>query len=179
MTDQIKPADENLLRMDAYYYGFDATGVESVDIILSAIAHAGKAFHHTEDWNNECGERGDERIKGKSAVDWIQNAAEDAAFTVKDLIARIDALKAQVAAQEQSHKDILQSVGEEATRQIAELTKDQEDWRKGVGFISACLGLDTLSTVDLGERALEIRAANEEKDKRIAELEAATSGGAM
>lgn len=38
MTDQIKPADENLLRMDAYYYGFDATGVESVDIILSAIA---------------------------------------------------------------------------------------------------------------------------------------------
>lgn len=123
MTDQIKPADENLLRMDAYYYGFDATGVESVDIILSAIAHAGKAFHHTEDWNNECGERGDERIKGKSAVDWIQNAAEDAAFTVKDLIARIDALKAQVAAQEQSHRDILQSVGEEATRQIAELTK--------------------------------------------------------
>lgn len=123
MTDQIKPADENLLRMDAYYYGFDATGVESVDIILSAIAHAGKAFHHTEDWNNECGERGDERIKGKSAVDWIQNAAEDAAFTVKDLIARIDALKAQVAAQEQSHKDILQAVGEEATRQLAEKDK--------------------------------------------------------
>lgn len=98
---------------------------------------------------------------------------EQAAACHKEALCWYNEAKAQVAAQEQSHRDILQSVGEEATRQIAELTKDQEDWRKGVGFISACLGLDTLSTVDLGERALEIRAAIAEKDKRIAELEKA------
>lgn len=172
MTDQIKPADENLLRMDAYYYGFDATGVESVDIILSAIAHAGKAFHHTEDWNNECGERGDERIKGKSAVDWIQNAAEDAAFTVKDLIARIDALKAQVAAQEQSHRDILQSVGEEATRQIEALEAVRKRQRAELD------AAEINSTRNIREIATHLQSLRE-KDKRIAELEAALSGGTM
>lgn len=60
MTQPIKPATsatcESCLRdvtrhMDAYYYGFSATGVREVDNILCAVASAGKAYHHTEDWS--------------------------------------------------------------------------------------------------------------------------------
>ncbi len=39
------------LRMEAYYYGFTPTGVREIDLILSAIATAGKGCHHTSDWN--------------------------------------------------------------------------------------------------------------------------------
>jgi len=42
------------MRLDAYYYGFDPTGVEAIDRILSAIACAGKAYHLTEDWQEQC-----------------------------------------------------------------------------------------------------------------------------
>lgn len=59
------------LRMDAYYYGFDRTGCLPVDRILSAVATAGKMYHHTEDWmdGNEDG----------TPVDAIQQAANEAA----------------------------------------------------------------------------------------------------
>ena len=65
------------MRMNAYYYGFTPTGVEAIDRILSAVACAGKAFHHTEDWNTEA--RPAEGLRGNTPADWIQNAAEDAA----------------------------------------------------------------------------------------------------
>lgn len=66
------------LRMNAYYYAFGRTGVRSVDLILSALAHAGKGYHHTEDWNDsDPGDWGP--FRGPSYVDWIQNAANDAA----------------------------------------------------------------------------------------------------
>jgi len=35
------------LRMEAYYYEFEPTGVLEIDLILSAVAHAGKVYHHT------------------------------------------------------------------------------------------------------------------------------------
>lgn len=38
------------LRMNAYYFAFSETGVRCVDEILSAVACAGKGYHHTEDW---------------------------------------------------------------------------------------------------------------------------------
>lgn len=60
------------LRMNAYYYAFEPTGVVAVDRILSAVAAAGKAYHHTEDW---C----DPGKNGLSNVDYIQQAAVDAA----------------------------------------------------------------------------------------------------
>lgn len=41
------PADA---RMDAYYFGFDRTGVDEIDAVLSAVAIAGKGSHHTESW---------------------------------------------------------------------------------------------------------------------------------
>lgn len=63
------------LRMDAYYYGFDPTNNHHVDMILSAVASAGKAFHHTEAWNNDCVWV---PFKGDCPVLWIQNAANEA-----------------------------------------------------------------------------------------------------
>lgn len=60
------------LRMNAYYYSFKPTGCLEVDLILSAVATAGKAFHHTEDWNDPMG-------NGQTPVQAIQDAAVMAA----------------------------------------------------------------------------------------------------
>jgi len=69
------------LRMDAYYYGFTETGVEAIDRILSAVAHAGKGYHHTESWGDEgLDDMGE--FHGGNYVAWIQNAANDAARTL-------------------------------------------------------------------------------------------------
>ena len=68
------------LRMDAYYYCFTPTGVPEIDMILSAVACAGKAYHHTDSWNDL-----DEwpPHEGKTPVQWIQNAANKAAAEMK------------------------------------------------------------------------------------------------
>lgn len=58
----------------AYYFSFDATGVDAVDEILEKVAMAGSGYHHTSDWNEEY-----VRGSGVSVVDEIQNAANDAA----------------------------------------------------------------------------------------------------
>jgi hypothetical protein len=65
-------------RMDAYYYGFERTGVDCIDKILSAVACAGKAFHHTESWNDDVKVSWNDHTGG-TPVDWIQNAANKAA----------------------------------------------------------------------------------------------------
>lgn len=72
----------NKLRMSAYYYTFDETGVREIDEILSAVAHAGKAFHHTSEWTDEVDSRyyADlPHLEGNCCLDWIQNAANRAA----------------------------------------------------------------------------------------------------
>lgn len=84
--------DSSKWRMDAYYYGFDATGVPAIDRILSAVACAGKGYHHTEDWT-EPGSGGYEHLRGDNYVEMIQNAANDAAA---DLIARAKKAEAEV-----------------------------------------------------------------------------------
>lgn len=71
------------MRLDAYYYGFDPTGNLAVDNILSAVACAGKAYHLTEDWSGsplggECRPY-EPTHRGTTPVQWIQNAANDAA----------------------------------------------------------------------------------------------------
>ena len=78
------------LRMDAYYYGFDKTGVEAIDLILSAVACAGKAYHHTNEWNDECSYVA-QNMRGKTPVEWIQNAANDAAASLSARSAAEDA----------------------------------------------------------------------------------------
>jgi hypothetical protein len=64
------------LRMRAYYYSFDETGVPEIDKILSAVACAGKFAHHTDSWGDE-GEWPPHT--GANPVEWIQNAANEAA----------------------------------------------------------------------------------------------------
>ena len=64
--------------MNAYYYSFDETGVLIVDKILEAVARAGKAYHHTECWN-------DEGIAGGTPVEWIQQAADKCAAEIKEI----------------------------------------------------------------------------------------------
>ena len=62
-------------RLDAYYFGFDSTGSPAIDAILSAVACAGKGYHHTEGWDDKDSRWGE----GRSHVDVIQAAAHEAA----------------------------------------------------------------------------------------------------
>ncbi len=67
------------LRMDAYYYGFEPTGCPEIGLILSAVASAGKMYHHTDNWSDEEGWLESEVFEGDSCTKWIQNAANSAA----------------------------------------------------------------------------------------------------
>jgi len=60
-------------RLDAYYYGFSATGHAAIDNILAAVAAAGKSYHDTSGWV--------ERPHGQSEnpVEAIQRMADAAA----------------------------------------------------------------------------------------------------
>ena len=64
------------MRMDAYYYGFEPTDVQEIDQILSAVAWAGKAFHSTDQWQEEI-EYGP--YQNESPQDYIQRMANNAA----------------------------------------------------------------------------------------------------
>lgn len=75
------PVKREPLRMRAYYYSFSETGNCEIDRILSAVACAGKAFHNTDCWNDEC----DPYFGhvGITPIDWIQNAANDCVTAFK------------------------------------------------------------------------------------------------
>ena len=60
-----------MANLDAYYFGFESTGVVLVDEILEAIANAGSGAHHTSDWGD------------MGYVDDIQNAANIVADTMR------------------------------------------------------------------------------------------------
>lgn len=80
------------MRMNAYYFGFARTEVEAIDRILSAVACAGKAYHHTQDWNDPI-EPWEPFLRGETCAEWIQRAADDAAkalvdFKVREISAR-------------------------------------------------------------------------------------------
>lgn len=78
------------LRMDAYYYGFGSTGVYAVDLVLSAVACAGKAYHHTDCWFDESTPY--DGHTGSTPVEWIQNAGNAAA----EEFAKINAINAEL-----------------------------------------------------------------------------------
>lgn len=80
------------MRMDAYYYGFAPTGIANIDRILSAVACAGKAYHHTENWCDDCGPWEPDH-PGQSPVDWIADAAFSAAEAQKALIEALEAAR--------------------------------------------------------------------------------------
>ena len=69
-------SEDTELRMSAYYYGFDETGIRVIDEILSAVATAGKCCHHTDAWcDSDEGEL--------SHADKIQMAADRAADYIR------------------------------------------------------------------------------------------------
>lgn len=81
-------------RLDAYYYSFSETGSVPIDAILSAVAIAGKSCHNTDSWTED-----DEWSRwgvGRSLVDVIQCAANEAAAALLDAAAERDALAAAV-----------------------------------------------------------------------------------
>ena len=85
------------MRLDAYYYGFDSTGNDAIDLVLSAVACAGKAFHNTDCWADEADpSRYNERLRGATMVEGIQNAANDAAKLLADRDAEIERLRADL-----------------------------------------------------------------------------------
>jgi hypothetical protein len=79
------PRDRSL---EAYYYSFNHTGNPQVDAILAAVAWAGRAYHHTEDWNET-----DFVGESESHVDKIQKAANEAAATIARLTEEIARLR--------------------------------------------------------------------------------------
>jgi hypothetical protein len=79
MTDSTKQP----LRMAAYYYEFAPTGIVEIDRILSAVARAGKAAHHTQDWYDV------------GVVDPIQDAANAAGAEVTALRERVSLLEGE------------------------------------------------------------------------------------
>ena len=80
MREGLRPTEREALyapyrRLNAYYFGFDSTGVPEVDAILSAVACAGKSYHHTDEWGDGKSRFGVDRPYG----DVIQAAANEAA----------------------------------------------------------------------------------------------------
>ena len=74
MSNEIK------LRMNAYYYGFERTGCLQIDRVLSAVACAGKAHHHTERWSDT------DELHPLSEAGKIQSSATEAAQSFNKLI---------------------------------------------------------------------------------------------
>jgi hypothetical protein len=67
-------------KMNAYYYGFDETGVDVIDDLLEQIAIAGKMHHNTNAW-------ADTDDNGESYISRIQQSARVAAETFRTLSA--------------------------------------------------------------------------------------------
>lgn len=75
-------------RMDAYYYGFDRTGVGAIDRLLSVMAYAGKAFHHTESWQDDMDWEYGPIRKGETCADAIQRVANESAEAIRAVAGR-------------------------------------------------------------------------------------------
>jgi hypothetical protein len=116
------------LRMEAYYYGFESTQCREVDLILSAIACAGKAFHHTDDWNDYASPYPPH--EGETPIAWIQNAAAKAAAAFESQAARIAALQAKVAELEKERDNYKTMVmSHDLIKQAADLQAERDSLR--------------------------------------------------
>ena len=123
-------------RLDAYYFGFDATGQPTIDAILSAVAHAGKAYHHTDTWADE----GPGWGGGLSYVELIQAAAADAARERAALLDDLDRAEAEV-------KRLREGIGSLAD-EISEGTRNFMDgWEKAGQGISRRMSGETAAMV--------------------------------
>lgn len=122
-----------------YYYSFDGTGDVAIDKVLDAVEMAGKAYHHTNEWTDTV-ESDYGHGANKSPVEWIQNAAVEAAAEMAKLRTERDAHKANVIELEdrvaeleaalrtvRGQVDTMLRVNDELTAQHAELTAERED----------------------------------------------------
>lgn len=66
--------------MEAYNFRFRETGVPEIDKILSAVALAARCYHNSTDWVTTDEVDGH---TGNNPVEWIQNAAYDAAKALR------------------------------------------------------------------------------------------------
>lgn len=73
LSDEDRDRCKSRFERGAYYYSFEGTGVEAIDLILGAVSAAGKAFHHTESWTDKAA------FDAGSCVDLIEAAAAEAA----------------------------------------------------------------------------------------------------
>lgn len=86
MSEQLTPEQAQGLRsrgdrwLSSYWFTFDPTGVEAVDLVLAAVARAGKMFHSTEFWDDPEMSLGD----GPTPLEIIQRAANSAAALLAD-----------------------------------------------------------------------------------------------
>lgn len=118
MSETIKPATDEecgwcgrLTRnhLSAYYYAFDATGVQEIDRILCSVASAGKSYHHTDDWSEE-------------VIEPIQNAAKEAAARIeadRAELAKVQAENASLKASVEELEDMLQGSDDEAVDRLS------------------------------------------------------------
>lgn len=110
-------------RMQAYYYGFEPTGVGPVDAILSAVAVAGKGLHSTEDWGDDQQGTAHWLMKrpgitpGESAEEMIQNTAKTSAETIEALAVvvrerdkMLSKISAAVAAGSYSNRELREAI---------------------------------------------------------------------
>jgi hypothetical protein len=75
------------LRMNAYWYSSIKITVREFDIVLSAIACAGKGSHHADSWDT-LPETTFYPFKGNSYIEFIQNAAIEVSDKIKSLEAQ-------------------------------------------------------------------------------------------
>lgn len=116
MTDLLERAKEPLdpnARMQGYYIGFDRTGVGVVDKVLSELAYAGKAYHHTSDWTDEYDEKYFPNWEDRRSHEQrIQDAATDAAKLFLELVMEIELLRRDLVSVEYI-ESVAQEISEE------------------------------------------------------------------
>lgn len=129
VADLLTPLADNA-RMQAYYYGFDRTGVGVIDAILSAIAVAGKASHHTDAWADDdsagyyLGHPG--LVSGEdSAVGLIEANAKHAAALI---VALVNAVPALLDMAEQGQRAVAAIEHEAMAREDAERQASLADY---------------------------------------------------
>ena len=66
------------MSLETYFFCFKSTGNAAIDKILSAVDRAAKAYRNTESWMEDSSYVPDPHT-GEAPVDWIQNAANEAA----------------------------------------------------------------------------------------------------
>lgn len=123
--------EQTELRMRAYYYGFEATGDREIDKILSAVARAGKAFHHTESWSDETYDPVTKEYTGPSHVDLIQHAADKAAEHHR---AEVELLHSHITAHEDTMEKMIANGNDRENRlqkqraDVERLTRERDAW---------------------------------------------------